>query len=68
MLRYDVVKNNAFIKMLNSVFDFSNHPVKWSPSIDFAYRFEVGTFLCKMTPVSALHAQQFPSTGINPEK
>ena len=54
--------------MLNSVFHFSYHPLKWSPPMDFAYRFEVGTFLCKMTPVSTLYAKQFPCTSINPEK
>ena len=68
MLCYDVVKDNAFIEMVNSEFHFSYHPLKSPLHIQFAYRFEVGTFLCKMTSVSVLHAQQFPATSINPEK
>ena len=67
MLRYDVVKDNIFIKMVNYVLHFGYRPSKWPLQIYFTYRFKVGSFPCKIPPVSSLHARQFPSTSINPE-
>ena len=44
MLRYDAVKDNNFIEMVNSMFHFIYHPFKWSPHFYFAYKFKVSIF------------------------